>query len=215
MSTIDTTNIIVGNSPTQSQNLKITGNNDGTFTIGRADGSQTIMTVDGSGLITQTQGKQLTLATAQATTSGTSIDFTGIPSWVKRITVMLNGVSTNSTSPVQLQIGSGSVTTSGYLSNLTSLANGASAAVTNLTSGFVIGDSGTVTASTLTGTFTLTVITGNAWVCNAWVAHTNAQRLYGAQGGITLGGALDRIRLTTVNGTDAFDAGSVNIMYEG
>ena len=56
MSTIDTTNIIVGNSGNQSQNLKITGNNDGTFTIGRADGSQTIMTVDGSGNTKPTVG---------------------------------------------------------------------------------------------------------------------------------------------------------------
>jgi hypothetical protein len=34
-------------------------------------------------------------------------------------------------------------------------------------------------------------------------------------GHVSLSGALDRIRLTTVNGTDTFDAGSVNIIYEG
>ena len=52
---------------------------------------------------------QLVSGTAVASTSGTSIDFTGIPSWVKRITVMFNGVSTSGTSFKQIQIGSGSV----------------------------------------------------------------------------------------------------------
>lgn len=37
----------------------------------------------------------LVAATAVASTSGTSIDFTGIPAWVRRVTVMFNGVSTN------------------------------------------------------------------------------------------------------------------------
>ena len=156
----------------------------------------------------------LVSGTAVASTSCTSIDFTGIPSWVKRITVMFNGVSTNGTSPVQLQTGSGSVVSTGYLSNLTSLANGASAAVTNVTTGFVIGDTGTVPSTTLAGTFTLTLVSSNSCICNAWVAQTNTTRLYGAQGSIALSGALDRVRITTVNGTDTFDAGSINILYE-
>ena len=33
-------------------------------------------------------------------------------------------------------------------------------------------------------------------------------------GSVTLSGALDRVVLTTVGGTDTFDAGSVNIIYE-
>ena len=60
----------------------------------------------------------ITSGTSQASTSGTSIDFTSIPSWVKRITLMFNGVSTNGTSNYQIQIGSGSVTTSGYTSQV-------------------------------------------------------------------------------------------------
>jgi hypothetical protein len=32
---------------------------------------------------------------------------------------------------------------------------------------------------------------------------------------VSLSGTLDRIRLTTVNGSDTFDAGSINIIYEG
>lgn len=57
----------------------------------------------------------LTSGTAVATTSGTSIDFTGIPSWAKKITVMFSAVSTNGTSPIQVQIGAGSVSNSGYV----------------------------------------------------------------------------------------------------
>jgi hypothetical protein len=34
-------------------------------------------------------------------------------------------------------------------------------------------------------------------------------------GSKTLAGTLDRIRITTVNGTDTFDAGQINILYEG
>ena len=196
--------------------IAFAGGNDGTLVLQTGAAGAKVNAVSYAADGTPTFLKSgLVLGTAQNTTSGTSIDFTGIPSWVKRITVNLNGVSTNSTSPVQLQIGSGSVSTTGYLSNLTSITNAASPAVTNVTSGFVIGDAGTVATTTLAGTFTLTLLSSNAWVCNAWVAHTNTARLYGAQGAITLGGALDRIRLTTVNGTDTFDAGSVNILYEG
>jgi len=51
--------------------------------------------------------------TAVASTSGTSIDFTSIPSWVKRVTVMFAGVSTNGTGSYLIQIGdSGGIETS-------------------------------------------------------------------------------------------------------
>ena len=74
------------------------------------------VTINGSAGVTTNVGavyNGLQTGTAVASTSGTSNDFTSIPSWVKRITVMFNGVSTNGTSPVQLQIGAGSVTAQG------------------------------------------------------------------------------------------------------
>ncbi len=55
------------------------------------------MTLNGSG--TGTVGVPNS-ATAQNSTSGTSIDFTGIPGWTKKITVMLNAVSQSGTSPM-------------------------------------------------------------------------------------------------------------------
>ena len=155
----------------------------------------------------------ITSGTAVATTSGTAIDFTGIPSWVKRITVMLNSVSTNGTSLVQVQIGAGSVTTTGYTSNAAVMGS-AGTASSSSTTGFLL-DAGTPVAATVrNGTLTILNQTGTTWVSSVAAARTDS---YGLTGGgfIALGGTLGRIRLTTVNGTDTFDAGSVNILYEG
>lgn len=146
--------------------------------------------------------------TAQASTSGTSIDFTNIPSWVKRITVMFNGVSTNSTSLVQVQIGAGSVTSSGY----------SSAAYTNTTksvatTGFLI-DGSSAAIFTRSGLMTISTMGSNIWVASgSWACQPDSDISYFA-GGVTLSGTLDRVRITTVNGTDTFDAGSINILYE-
>ena len=64
--------------------------------------------------MTAYQGGVLTSGTAVASTSGTSITFSSIPSWAKRVTVMFNGVSTSGSSNIQVQLGAGSTTTSGY-----------------------------------------------------------------------------------------------------
>lgn len=153
-----------------------------------------------------------TLGTAVASTSGTSIDFTGLPSWIKRITVMLSGVSTNSTSNFLFQIGSGSVTTSGYASRATYFQSTALSGG-NSTAGFIAGNFGA--ANTQSGAITLTLLASNTWVATGYLADSssNATSIGGTSS--ALGGALDRVRITTVGGTDTFDAGSVNILYEG
>jgi len=148
--------------------------------------------------------------TSVASTSGTSIDYTSIPSWVKRITVNLSGVSTNGSSNLQCQIGAGSVTTSGYLSSTAYILGAGSNA---FTTGFGIA-AGIGAGSILHGSFTITLIGSNLWVDSGTVAATNSPNIWSMAGSITLGGTLDRVRLTTVNGTDTFDAGSVNILYE-
>ena len=171
--------------------------------------------VAGTDYLTSTSGGTITLATAQ-TASGTSIDFTSIPSWVKRITVQFQGVSTSSTSPPQIQIGSGSVTTSGYLGSNSVIA-AAGVASTLFTSGFGIGVSTAQYAavSTLHGNIVLTLVSGNSWSCFGGVSNSaTIGATYLTSGSVTLSGALDRIRITTVNGTDTFDAGTINISYE-
>jgi hypothetical protein len=160
----------------------------------------------------------LTLATAQNTTSGTSIDFTGIPSWVKRITVMFDGVSTNGTSPVSLQLGdSGGVETAGYSGFGTMIAGSGTAAnivaSTANTVGFNLSSSSLADDSTI-GIATILNFNGNTWVFASNVQRQTSATGVG-NGSKTLSATLDRVRLTTVNGTDTFDAGSVNIMYEG
>jgi hypothetical protein len=172
------------------------------------------VTIDGSTSVTINSGAILgiTSGTAVASTSGTSIDFTGIPSWVKRITVMFNEVSTSGSSAFLIQIGSGSVTSTGYISTGNSTNQASATGGVSSTSGFCI-RSGSATF-TLSGLMTLTLVSSNTWISShaGKVATTEAN--WGGGSSSSLSGALDRVRITTVNGTDTFDAGSVNILYE-
>jgi hypothetical protein len=158
----------------------------------------------------------LTLLTAAPTTSGVAIDFTPIPSWVKRITVMLNGVSTSSTSPVIIQLGdSGGIETSGYV-GATGIAQFGTSGSGVLSAGFTTDGNATLSGSLVRyGSVVITNISSNTWIAQGCVGDTNFERVGIVGGSKTLSATLDRIRLTTVNGSDTFDAGSVNIMYEG
>jgi hypothetical protein len=151
-------------------------------------------------------------ATSQATTSGTAIDFTSIPSWVKRIQVLFSGVSTGGSTAQLVQLGTASgIESTGYTSSafiganpITSLYNGA-----NYTTGFgIFFDSATYTYS---GVMTIANISGNTWVSNYSLGGSGLTGIFWLGGGTkTLSDTLTRVRLTTLNGTDAFDAGSVN-----
>ena len=147
--------------------------------------------------------------TSVASTSGTSIDFTGIPSWVKRITVMFAGVSTSGTSNQQVQLGySGGIETSGYTGVV-----GTRGGDTFYTSGFLI-NRGNTASSTASGSLVLTLVSGNIW-SGTGINAANASDAPSFFGGTkTTTGTLDRIRITTAGGTDTFDAGTVNILYE-
>jgi hypothetical protein len=158
----------------------------------------------------------ITAGTVVASTSGTSIDFTSIPSWVKRITVMFSVVSTNGTSDYLVRIGSGSVDATGYLGTSLRLVSGATVAGVNYTTGFGI-NNGTQTAAYVSnGLMTLSLLnsSSNLWVASGVFAGSDSATNTTSAGSKTLSGAIDRVRITTVNGTDAFDAGSINILYE-
>jgi hypothetical protein len=153
----------------------------------------------------------LVSGTAVASTSGTSIDFTGIPSWAERITVMFSGVSTNGSSHLLVQIGAGSVTTSGYTASTgVAINSGAAGFYASSTAGFLIYNGNA--ANIYNGTSTIFNVSSNAWVNMHVIGGTDASRHGG--GSIGLGGTLDRVRITTVNGTDTFDLGTINILYE-
>ena len=158
------------------------------------------------------QLQRIVRATAVASTSGTSIDFTNIPAWVERITVMFQGVSTNSTSNHLVQLGAGSVTSSGYTSLGLRLVNAASPSSASSTAGFILGDIASASAA-IVGHMVITNISGNIWVASGYGSYGAGGFING--GSISLGGTLDRVRITTINGTDTFDAGSINILYEG
>jgi hypothetical protein len=172
------------------------------------------MRIDSSGIITGTAGNlMLVSGTAQASTSGTAINFTGIPSWVKRITVMFNGVSVSGSSLIQIQLGTASgFETTGYVS----LVTGNNAAVSsNSTTGLLAmgyGNAGYLT----TGLVTITSMGSNLYVNSTVTCTDSSLGNFSSTGGgrKTLSGTLDRVRITTVNGTDTFDAGSINILYE-
>jgi len=147
------------------------------------------------------------------TASGTSVDFTSIPSWVKRITVMFTGVSTIGTSNLLVQLGAGSVTTSGYAGYIARQAS-ASNAYLAYSSGFLILETTGATYTTV-GHLTITNINSNTWVGSGLATNSAAvNNTNVTSGSIALGGTLDRVRFTTVNGTDTFDAGTINILYE-
>lgn len=156
-----------------------------------------------------------TLGTEVAATSGTSIDFTGIPSWVKKITINLVGVSLSGAANPLIQIGdSGGIETSGYLGAGTVLANGATVIGANFTAGFGFPfGSGT---DVLHGSVVLTLEDATQFT---WIAHgvlgASSGAVCGATGGSkSTSAALDRVRITTSNGTDTFDAGAINILME-
>jgi hypothetical protein len=162
-------------------------------------------------VMTSMASSVLTLGTSQATTSGTSIDFTGLPSWVRRVTVILNGVSTNGASNLIVQLGSGSFVTTGYASQ-TSIASTNTGVVTT---GIIVHQPAAASRPGA-GHCVLTQVSANLWVASVVVGFTNLTLSSVVGGGTapTLSGALDRIRLTTVNGTDAFNAGSINLLWE-
>ena len=160
----------------------------------------------------------ITPATALAATSGTSLDFTGIPTTARRVTVLFNAVSTSGTSPLVVRGGAGAFEATGYLSRAQRFDSGSSAvpAQEGSTVGFNL--SAMTAAHGFTGSLTLTRFDAASQL---WIAALNGFATDGStvypmfgSGSKTFSGALDRIRLTTAGGTDTFDAGSVNIAWE-
>jgi hypothetical protein len=170
--------------------------------------------LNADGTTTLTPNNIIKSGTAVASTSGTSIDFTGIPSWVKRITVMFNGVSTSGPSKLRVQLGSGSVETSGYLGSSSAIASVTVNSAGSFSAGFDLNDSQAAIGSRR-GMFTFALLGSNLWVLSGALSVEDTGYTSLINGTKTTSGTLDRVRITTVNGTDTFDAGSVNILFEG
>ena len=154
----------------------------------------------------------LTSGTAVASTSGTSIDFTSIPSWVKRITVMFKNVSLNGNASKLIQLGTSSgVTTSGYQSNSVLVYGTNSVLIDSNASGFLIRSD--QPSEEINGHYVFTLIGSNGWVGSS-IVENYSDRVWHGAGRINLGATLDRVRITSTNGTDTFDVGTLNILYE-
>jgi hypothetical protein len=192
--------------------------------VGSTSGSCTLQeqAVAGSSVLTLPVGTGTVVAnnvnsaivsgTAVASTSGTSIDFTGIPSWVRRITVNFNGVSTNGSSNLQIQLGdSGGIENTGYTAGSAFIGT-SSAAGTTHTTGF--GISGGLASNALSGSVIINSMNSNLWSCQGVLAFVNTNGTIMLSGSKTLSDVLTQVRITTTNGTDTFDAGSLNILYE-
>jgi hypothetical protein len=201
MSTLNTTNL--KNPSSGSNNIVLA-----------TDGSATIATLSSTTITGTTIQGTIKSGTAVASTSGTSIDFTSIPSWVKRITVMFSGVSTNGTSQIIFQLGdSGGIETSSY----TGAGAYGSASTSANSSGFLYADTGSINASySRDGLFTFCNLTSNTWAMSGVSASSGSTNaVFYTAGSKSLSSTLDRVRITTVGGSDTFDAGTINLLWEG
>jgi len=161
-------------------------------------------------------GVQKVTETPTATTSGTSHDYTGIPDWVTTIVVMYTGVSTSGSSPPMIQLGdSGGIEASGYLGAAQQLASGLTSSAHstgfelcgNWSSSYVFHGMTTLRRESAAS---------NVWTVESSIAFSAGGAYMGVcSGSKALTATLDRIRLTTIGGSDTFDAGEFNITYSG
>jgi hypothetical protein len=182
------------------------------------DAVTTAKILDGN-VIPAKLSQPLTFRTAQATTSGQTVPFLDIPSWAKRITVILNqvqnsGVAEGGNSAIIIQLGtSAGFKTSGYIATGTAITGGNLCGIGTFTAGFSAG-TGVLSTSSRSGCLFLHNPSSDFWVASGTI--TNGTVAAGISSGVvSLAGTLDRLQLTTVGGTDAFTGGSINIAYEG
>jgi hypothetical protein len=151
----------------------------------------------------------ITVNSSVATTSGTTVTLTtSIPSTAKRISVLFNNCGTNGTSPLLIQGGGGSFDVTGYQSS----ARTGTSTTTN-TTGYIT-CLNVAAAASARGKITLDLLTGNTWVAAGNLATGSSEDIHSSAGIKTFGGALDRLRITTVGGTDTFDEGAITVTWE-
>jgi len=160
------------------------------------------------------QLQRITQSTAVASTSGTSIDFTGLPAWVKKITVMLNTVSLSAASSILVQLGTGATptyATTGYVGGGARF-GASSVSSATFTTGFGLFNS--TAAASVNGNITIMNLSGNIWTASGVCGENSGEFVCMTGGSVTLGAVLTAVRVTS-NGADTFDLGSINILYEG
>lgn len=145
------------------------------------------------------------------TASGTAVDFTGIPSWARKVTVLFDGISTNGTSSIQCQLGdAGGIENSGY--TVTSSYIAGTITTADYTTGVILPFASTAIASS--GKIEFAFLSANKYIITGQARRGDVAVTANIAGSKTLSDTLTQLRITTVNGTDVFDAGTVNITWE-
>jgi hypothetical protein len=188
----------------------ISGDTSGAITLAApaVSGTNTITLPAATGTaVVAGQNSAITASTTQASTSGTAINFTGIPSWVQKVTVNYYNVSTNGSSQLLFRLGTSSgVETTGYLGSV------AVPAITSTSSSVGFPTVFATAANTRQGSMVFTLVGSNVWAGIGMMSDGTAVALI--SGTKPLAGTLDRVQIVPANGTDTFDLGSINIQYE-
>ena len=183
---------------------------------GAAGTNGQVLTSAGSGLPTWTTvATGITLGTPVASTSGTAINFTGIPSGTKRIVVAFSTVSTNGTDTLVVKIGDAGGIEEVGSSVAMLLDAGVALSSAGGSEGYYLNTVSTA-AHTYHGKLTIDLINSsiNSWVGSSSLYTVSGDIMFVGVGRFSLTDQLTQLRITTISGTDTFDAGSINITYE-
>lgn len=197
-------------------------NSNTSRTITLPDATTTLVGTDATQTLTNKtiQGGALTLMTAKAwnwngLSTNVVLDFDAIPSWVKRITVSLDRLSLSGTSTFGVVLGTSSgFEVTGYSGMAMTTTTGGNAASV-ISASFLLYDNVPTAASLHSGIMIITRVTGNTWAASANVGNDVGTRFRIMAGSKTLGDEITQLRIATTNGTDTFDGGTVNVIYEG
>lgn len=176
-----------------------------------ATNSVTTVKISNANVTTEKLGSPYTIMTSQTVSVGvtTALDFTGIPSWAKRITILMDGLSLSGTDNFLVQLGdSGGFEITGY----SSAANIDASKITS-TAGFIVGNKGAASVTTAIMTIYKFSSSTNQWISTG-VGSTAAGETSVGSGTKTLSDTLTQVRVTRT-GSNTFDAGSINVVYEG
>ena len=183
-----------------------------TLPVNDGDADQFLQT-NGSGTLTWATETttNLTRGTVAATTSGTEVDFTSLPTGIRRITLILDSVSVDGANNIDVRLSTGGTfATTGYNSTSARTPAGTTTVISDTTAGFCVLANDNA-ARVWTGRFTWDNITGDVWVMDGNANDHDGNRSCVSSGRVELSGTLDGLRLFS---TSTFDGGQINIIYE-